>query len=385
MRGNPSTSFLYQKMSKSNSEQKFLLALQMIEGVGPATLRKLIDFAGSAREAFYLNQKQLKDIPRLHPKLYGALGDSKTLESADAELAFCQKHNIKVLSYLDPDYPQRLKHCKDAPVVLFCQGNIDLNYRKIIGIVGTRKATVYGTSLVERLIEDLAAHQHQVLIVSGLAYGIDITAHKAAIENGLPTVGVMGSGSDVIYPSSHRNIVKKMLKNGGVITEFPKGTKPDRGNFVTRNRVIAGMVDALIVAESGEKGGSLITADMAFSYNRDVFAFPGKVGDTYSAGCNKIIKTQKAALLETVSDIEYVMNWAPETAVSEPVQTSLFEGLSPEERTIMELIVEDGVVAVDYLAAKLALPVSHVSGVLLGLELKNMVKSLPGNQYTKSV
>ncbi len=372
-------------MPTSNSEQKYLLALQMIEGVGPATLRRLVGFAGSAYDAFFLNQKTLKDIPRLHPKLAKALGNKKVLDEAEAELAFCKKHKIKVLSYLDSEYPQRLKHCKDAPVVLFFQGDVDLNYRKTIGIVGTRKATVYGTSLVERLIEDLAAHQHQVLIVSGLAYGIDISAHKAALENGLPTVGVMANGSDVIYPTSHRNIVKKMLGNGGIITEFPKGTKPERGNFVTRNRVIAGMVDALIVAESGEKGGALISADMAFSYNRDVFAFPGKVGDPYSAGCNKLIKTQKAALLESVSDLEYFMNWAPETTVSQPIQTSLFEGLTPEERTIMELIVEDGKVAVDYLSAKLALPVSHISGVLLGLELKNMVKSLPGNQYTKSV
>lgn len=367
------------------TEQKYLLALQMIDGVGPATLRRLVDFAGSAQAAFYLKNSQIKDVPRIHPKLARALGNKKVLEAAEAELEFCNKHKIKVLSYLDSDYPQRLKHCKDAPVVLFYQGNIDLNYRKVIGIVGTRKATVYGTSLVERLIEDLAHHQHKVLIVSGLAYGIDIVAHKAAIDNGLPTVGVMGSGSDVIYPSSHRSLVKRMIKNGGILTEFPKGTKPDRGNFVTRNRVIAGMVDALIVAESGEKGGALITADMAFSYNRDVFAFPGKVGDTYSAGCNKLIKTQKAALLESVTDLEYFMNWGPETQVEEAVQTSLFEGLNPEERAIMELIVEDGTVAVDYLAAKLAIPVSHISGVLLSLELKSMVKSLPGNQYTKSV
>lgn len=365
-------------------EKVYLLALQLIEGVGPATLRKLVDFTGSPSAVFKLHKRSSK-IPRLTEKIKTALQDNTFIKKAEEEIAFCEKHNIKVLPYYDDNYPRRLKHCKDAPAVLFYQGNVDLNYKKVIGIVGTRNATVYGTSLVERLIEELAIHKHSIMIVSGLAYGIDVFAHKAAIKNNIPTIGVMGTGSDAIYPTSHRSVALEMMKNGGIITEFSKGTKPDRGNFVTRNRIIAGMCDAIIVAESAERGGSLITADMAFSYNRDVFAFPGKVGDTNSAGCNKLIKTQKAALLESVSDLEYTMNWAPETNTNEPVQASLFEGMLPDERAIMELILLDDIVTVDYLAAKLSIPMSQLNGILLNLELKNRIKSLPGNQYTKSL
>ncbi len=355
----------------------------MLQGVGPATLRKLVEYAGSAKAVFDINANSHKG-KNINPKLIKQLKSNKHLDAAEAEMEFCQKHNIKVLAFTDKDYPQRLKHCKDAPAVLYFQGNIDLNYQKTIGIVGTRNATVYGSSLVEKFIDELAQHKHSAIIISGLAYGIDIVAHKAALKNNIPTVGIMGSGSDVIYPSVHKDIVKRMLPNGGILTEFAKGTKPDRGNFVSRNRIIAGMCDAIIVAESGEKGGALITADMAFSYNRDVFAFPGKVGDTYSAGCNKLIKQQKAALLESITDFEYFMNWTPGQELKEPVQISLFDGLSTEERTILELIMQDGTVAVDYIAAKLALPVSQLSGILLSLELKNKVKSLPGNQYSKA-
>ncbi|PLX18897.1 MAG: DNA-protecting protein DprA [Salinivirgaceae bacterium] len=365
-------------------EKVYLLALQLIEGVGPATLRKLVDFAGKPSAVFSLSKKSAK-VPRLSDKIVAALKDDTYIQKAEDEILFCEKHNIKVLAYYDADYPKRLQHCKDAPAVLFYQGNVDLNYKKVIGIVGTRNATVYGTSLVEKFIEELAVNHHSVMIVSGLAYGIDVVAHKAAIKNSIPTIGIMGTGSDQIYPSAHRNVAMQMMKNGGIITEFSKGTKPDRGNFVTRNRIIAGMCDAIIVAESAERGGSLITADMAFSYNRDVFAFPGKVGDSSSAGCNKLIKMQKAALIESVADIEYAMNWAPESQTKEPVQTSLFEGLMPDERAILELIILDETVSVDYLAAKLSLPMSQLNGILLNLELKNIIKSLPGNLYTKSL
>jgi DNA processing protein len=376
--------FFIKKLQNIMDDKVYLLALQLIDGVGPSTLRKLVDFAGSPSAVFKLQSKSSK-IPRLTEKIKIALQDSSYIQKAVEEIEFCKKHNIKVLPYYDDDYPRRLRHCKDAPAVLFYQGNVDLNYKKVIGIVGTRNATVYGTSLVEKLIEDLAAHRHSVMIVSGLAYGIDVVAHKAAIKNSIPTIGIMGTGSDTIYPSSHRSVALEMMKNGGIITEFSKGTKPDRGNFVTRNRIIAGMCDAVIVAESGERGGSLITADMAFSYNRDVFAFPGKVGDASSAGCNKLIKIQKAALLEGVSDLEYAMNWAPETTTNEPIQTSLFEGMQPDERAIMELILLDDTVTVDYLAAKLSIPMSQLNGILLNLELKNKIKSLPGNQYTKTL
>ncbi len=366
------------------TDHKYLIALQLIQGIGPTTIRRLVEHFGSAKAVFEYKPDKTRPEKNINPKLIRQLTEKKYLEQAEEELNFCLKHNIKVLAFTDGEYPQRLKHCKDAPAIIYYQGNVDLNYRKTIGIVGTRNATVYGSSLVEKFIEELAQHKHNAMIISGLAYGIDVVAHKAAMNNNLPTVGIMGSGSDIIYPSVHKSIVKRMLPNGGIITEFAKGTKPDRGNFVSRNRIIAGMCDALIVAESGEKGGALISADMAFSYNRDVFAFPGKVGDTYSAGCNKLIKQQKAALLESVTDFEYFMNWPPEQEMSEPVQASLFDGLSTEERTIFELIMQDGTIAVDYMAAKLALPVSQLSGILLSLELKNKVKSLPGNQYTKA-
>lgn len=369
----------------NREENIYLLALQLIDGIGPSTLRKLVDHTGSAKAVFNNIKSLEKEFPRFSLKLKEAISQKTYLSKAEEEVEFCEKHHVKIISFNDEDYPQRLKQCKDAPAILFYQGNADLNYRKIISIVGTRNSTAYGTSLVEKLMEELSDHKHQVLIVSGLAYGIDIHAHKSAMRNNLPTVAVLGNGSDSIYPSTHRQYAKTMLNNGGLLTEFPKGTNPEKGNFVSRNRIIAGLCDALIVIESGTRGGSLISADMAFSYNRDVFAFPGKVGDPYSAGCNKLIKSQKAALIESVADLEYIMNWAPETNIGQPVQTSLFEGLDDQERTILELILQDGKVTVDYLAAKLGIPINRLSGILLTMEFKNVVKSLPGNQYTKTL
>lgn len=366
-------------------ENIYLLALQLIDGVGPATIRKLIEHAGSAKAIFEQKKTIEKNFPRLLPKIKEAIADSSYLKRAEEEVTFCEKHRIQILSFNNDAYPQRLKHCKDAPAILFYQGNANLNYRKVIGIVGTRNATVYGTSIIDKFMGELAEHQHNALIISGLAYGVDIHAHRAAIKHKLPTVAVLGNGSDLIYPSAHRQYAKEMIENGGIITEFPRGTKPDRGNFVSRNRIIAGMCDALIVVESGERGGSLITADLAFSYNRDVFAFPGKVGDPYSAGCNKLIKTQKAALIESIADLEYIMNWAPETNIDQPIQTSLFEGLDNQEKAILELILLDGNVTVDYLAVKMGIPVNRISATLLNMEFKNVIKSLPGNQYTKAI
>ena len=374
-------------ITNMNEEQnKYLIALGKIDGIGSITLRKLISFAGSAKNVFSLSYNQIKQIPRVTSSIISELKSDKYIRQAEEELAFCDKNNVEVLNIYSKNYPSRLKNCKDAPLVLFYRGNCNLNNLKIIGIVGTRNFTAYGKQLVDRFLSDLAASHDNVLVVSGLAYGIDQAAHRAALKNNIPTVGVMGNGIDTIYPAAHRELAVEMLENGGILTEFTKGVKPDAPNFVKRNRIIAGMCDAVIVVESKIRGGSLITADLAFSYNRDVFAFPGKVGDVNSEGCNKLIKSQKAALIESVSDLEYIMNWIPvDRTQSKSIQKDLFSQLTIEEQTIMELILEDDTIGVDYLCGKLGLPISQLSPILLSMELKGVIKSVPGNQYSKLV
>ncbi|MBX2945556.1 MAG: DNA-processing protein DprA [Cyclobacteriaceae bacterium] len=357
-----------------------LVALHFISGIGDYTIRQLISYCGSAEKVFKTPKGKLLKIPGIGPVIAETIIKGSPFEKAEKEIRRAEKESVEIIFYIDKKYPLRLKHIPDAPSMLYVKGNIDFENAKTVGIVGTRQATAYGKEQVEKLVAGLVPHG--VLIVSGLAYGIDIQAHKQALKNNLPTVGVMGSGIDIIYPAAHKETAQRMLEHGGLITENPFGTKPDAHNFPERNRIIAGLSDALVVIEAAEKGGALITAEIANGYNKDVFAFPGSVGVTYSVGCNNLIKTNKAHLITSVKDLEYIMNWEA-TKVTRPKKvTSLaLDGYSDEEKTILNLLLEKSPLMIDELSWKSNLPVSQLASVLLGLEFNGVVKSLPGKLY----
>lgn len=289
-----------------------------------------------------------------------------------------EKNNIKPLFYLDKEYPKRLLHCEDSPVLLYCKGNANLNAEKIISIVGTREATNYGKDLTDTLIRDLAPYN--TTIVSGLAYGIDIHAHKAALENNLPTVCALAHGLDKIYPGIHKSTAEKIIENGAWLSDFTSNTIPNRENFPRRNRIVAGIADATIVIESKENGGSLITADIANSYNRDVFAFPGRVNDEHSMGCNNLIKQNKAALVQSAQGIIHLMGWE-QTEKPKHIQKQLFVELSADEEQLVNILKNKDSVNVDDICLLSKMPMSKVSGMLLTLEFSGIVKSLPGKMY----
>jgi DNA processing protein len=308
-----------------------------------------------------------------------AVTEQTVFARAEEEIRFMQKHGITPVFYLDAAYPKRLSHCEDSPVMLYMKGETDLNQEKVISIVGTREATDYGRELCEKLVADLALFNP--LIVSGLAYGIDIYAHRAALENNLHTVGVFAHGLDKVYPAVHKSTAEKMMRQGALLTDFTSGTKPDRENFPRRNRIVAGIADATIVIESKRDGGSLITADIANSYNRDVFAFPGRVGDPTSEGCNNIIKQNKAALIQSAADLIYIMGWEALKPKNVPVQKQLFLELKPDEETLVNVLKEKNAINIDDICHSAKMPMSKVSSLLLTLEFSGIVRSLPGKMY----
>ncbi|UCG26768.1 MAG: DNA-processing protein DprA [Bacteroidales bacterium] len=358
------------------------IGISLIPGIGSITAKKLIDFTGSIEGIFRESERNLLKIPGIGSQLARNIRNQNVLERAEKEIEFLEKNNIRSFFYLDPEYPERLKQCPDAPVIFYFLGNIDLNHPKIISVVGTRSATQRGRDLCKRLISDLSDRNHDPVIVSGLAYGIDICAHKSALQYGLNTIAVLGHGLSTIYPSIHKPVAREITRHGGLLTDFLNDEKPERNNFVKRNRLIAGLSDATIVIESGITGGALITADIANSYNRDVFAFPGRVKDTYSAGCNRIIKTNKAALIEGIRDIEYIMGWEPEPIKKGPVQKEMFRDLSEEEKVFMKMLKENDRLTINQMSALSGIPVSKASPVLLNLEFSGLVRCLPGNIYT---
>ncbi|MFN3840301.1 MAG: DNA-processing protein DprA [Cyclobacteriaceae bacterium] len=362
-----------------DQERLSLLALHFVPGVGDYLIRQLISYTGSAEKVFNLPKGKLLKIPGIGPKTAEAVGNRKPFDRAEKEIRKAEKEGVKILFYTDKEYPSRLKQAPDAPSILYTKGNINFEQDKIVAVVGTRQATSYGKERVDELIAALVPHE--ALIVSGLAYGIDIHAHKAALTCGLPTLAVMGSGMDIIYPSSHKEIAGKMLASGGLVTENPFGTKPDAHNFPQRNRIIAGLCDALVVVEAAAKGGALITAEIANSYNRDVFAYPGSIGVTYSEGCNNLIKTNRAHLLASIKDLEYIMNWSPAQASKKKKATLSLEGLDEQEKTVVNQLLLKNPDSVDELSWKANMPVSQLASVLLNLEFKGLVKSLPGKQY----
>ena len=358
----------------------YKIALKQTPQIGPITARSLVSYCGGVQEVFKASKKELLKVPGVGEKTVNFLkseeGFQKGIEAAEKELTFIEKNDIQTLFYTDANYPQRLKHFTDSPILIYYKGSADLNHPRIVGIVGTRKPTPHGVNICEELVEGLMSYN--VLIISGLAYGIDITAHRKSVEVNIPTIGVMGHGFQTIYPQAHKKTATKMLENGGLISEFTFETPIAREHFPMRNRIIAGMADALIVVETEKKGGSIITAQIANEYNKDVFAVPGRLKDKYSKGCNHLIKTHKAALLESAEDIAYVMRWSVE---NEGRQTNLFVELNEVEKQIIEIISTKEEAAIDLLSYEAKLPPSKMAAILLELEFKGVVKSLPGKKY----
>ncbi len=357
---------------------KYKIAISLIPHIGDMRAKRLISYCGSAEAVFSEKKAGLEKIPGIGEANAKAVLTQKVFERVDEEIKFIEKNKITPLFYLDKEYPKRLTHCEDSPVMLYFKGKANLNSEKVISIIGTREATDYGKQICEKLIADLAPYNP--IIVSGLAYGIDICAHKAAMDNNLTTVCGLGHGLDKIYPAVHRTYAEKMLENGGWLSDFTSGTIPDRENFPRRNRIVAGMSDATIVVESKVGGGSLITADIANSYNRDVFAFPGRVNDECSVGCNNLIKQNKAALIQSAADIIYIMGWEQKLK-NAPIQKQLFVELKPEEEILVNLLKEKESVNVDDICLFAKMPMSKVSSLLLTLEFSGIVKSLPGKRY----
>ncbi len=357
---------------------KYKIAISLIPNIGDVRAKRLVSYCGSAEAVFSEKKAALEKIPGIGAANAKAVLTQKVFDRVDEEIKFIEKNKIMPLFYLDKEYPKRLTHCEDSPVLLYFKGKANLNSEKVISIIGTREATDYGKQMCEKLIADLAPYNP--IIVSGLAYGIDICAHKAAMENNLATVCGLGHGLDKIYPAVHKSYAEKMLENGGWLSDFTSGVSPDRENFPRRNRVVAGMSDATIVIESKAVGGSLITADIANSYNRDVFAFPGRVNDDCSVGCNNLIKQNKAALIQSAADIIYIMGWEQKLK-NAPIQKQLFVELKPEEEILVNLLKEKESVNVDDICLFAKMPMSKVSSLLLTLEFSGIVKSLPGKRY----
>lgn len=359
-------------------ERIYQVALSLLPGIGPVTSKKLVHQFGTAKEVFRQKKKILVQVPYVNDAVVEAIRNAELLRRAEKEIAFAEKKGIRILFYNDDDYPERLRQCYDSPAVLFYEGNAKLSHRRIVGIVGTRKVTAYGEMLTKKLVETLSAHD--VLIVSGLAYGVDILAHREALENNIPTIGVLAHGLDTLYPHAHKSTARKMVENGGLLCDYPSGTKPDKENFPMRNRIVAGLCDALVVIESGESGGSLITAEFANNYNRDVFAFPGRIGDAASAGCHRLIKTHRAHLIESAEDMLKMMGWVEMTRRT-PKQSALAIPLEENEERVIGVLREKENAHADEIVAVTGLEPGKVATALLGLEFAGLVKALPGKLY----
>jgi DNA processing protein len=362
-----------------HNELLHTLALLKVEGIGDVVAKKLIKQCGSAAAVFQTSKKAFVAIDGIGDYLYKNLQEKKIFNWAENELRFIENEQISYASFEDDSYPERLKHCADGPTVLFQSGTIDLQNKRVINIVGTRQITPYGIEFTKKLISDLAPLNP--VIVSGFAYGVDIVAHQAAMQNNLQTIGVLAHGLNQIYPKTHKKYVAKMEDNGGFLTEFWSNSNPDKENFVRRNRIVAGMSEATVVIESAEKGGSLITAMIANDYNRDVFAVPGRISDKFSQGCNHLIKTQRANLMTSAADLIYILNWELETKTTKPVQKQLFVSLDGDEQKIYDYLQQNGKQILDIVALECDFPIFRISSILLNMELKGVIRPLPGKLF----
>ena len=356
------------------------IALSLLKGIGPVNARNLVAYCGGVDPLFTDNavRRSLAKVPGIGPVLAASIMDTGVIKTAEKELEYVRKHKLRILFYLDPEYPKRLRHCPDAPVLLYARGNADLDPPRSVSIVGTRKPTEQGKRLCEELVEGLT--DSGATIVSGLAYGIDIVAHRTALRQGLPTVGCVAHGLDRIYPGEHAATAKEMCEHGALVSELPSGSTFAPGNFPARNRVIAGLSDCTIVVESGPKGGSLITTDIANSYDREVMAYPGRPTDTYSTGCNRLIQQNQAHLVTCAQDVLKLMEWLPDTKKA-AVQQALFTELMPEEQTLVDLIKAQGKIDIDTLCFRSKMLPHKAAGILLNLEFNGVVRSLPGKVY----
>ncbi|MDR1129927.1 MAG: DNA-processing protein DprA [Prevotellaceae bacterium] len=356
----------------------YKIALTMISGVGGVTAKKLMAVFGSPRAVFESPHRKLASV--LNANIIKDWNRDKVLEQAEKEVRFVNSNNIRAVFYTDDDYPYKLNQCEDAPAILFVRGTADLNNSRVISIVGTRNASNYGLSLCRKLIAGLVEKGYRPLIVSGLAYGIDVCAHNAALSGGLDTVAVMGTPLNKIYPAAHENIARQIEKQGALVSEFTTNIATTQGNFVSRNRIIAGLADVTIIVESSKKGGALLTASIANSYSRDVMAFPGRVGDEHSQGCNNLIKSNRAALLESVEDLEYQMNWSTK---SKSVQKQIeFVNLTEPEQTIFNFLKNSESESVGDIVRETGISFPELSTFLLSMELAGIVTVLPGNRYS---
>ena len=367
---------------KNEEKLKYQIALTLVPGIGPILGKTLVSYCGGPEAVFRETKSRLKRIPRISEELAEAIVRRDVFERAEEEAAFVKKNDINVLFFTDEEYPHRLKHCEDAPALLYYKGKGNLNHERVLAMVGTRNATDYGKKVCEDIITGLASLD--VCIVSGLAYGIDTAAHKTAVKNNLSTVGVLAHGLEKIYPPENKSLATKMMNNGGVVTEFISGIKLDPAFFPKRNRIIAGMSDAVVIVESKENGGSLITAEIANTYNRDVFAIPGRAGDKFSAGCNELIKSNKAALVESAEDIMNQLGWRqePGTKKASPSQLAIFNELKQDEKELVNILQQNGKLPIDSICLRARLPMSKVSSALLNLEFQGLVRSLPGKMYS---
>lgn len=364
----------------THEELRYFIALWLAPKIGPGIIKAIIAYSGSAKRFFELPRGKAAKTPRVGEKLLEIRNQEQNLlKKADELINLCQSKGYQILTSIHPTFPKRFKFQEDSPALLFTQGNGDFNMERSVGIVGTRSATTYGKSATRKIVEDLAVYQPT--IISGLAYGIDIEAHRAALQANLPTLAIMGSPIGQIYPSVHKSTSESIKENGALVSEYSPGSSMNPGNFPARNRIIAALSDALIVVEAAEKGGALITAEIAFSYDKEVFAVPGNLQSPYSEGCNKLIKRMKANIYTGPNDIAEALFWSKpgEVKIKKPVID--FENRDQEDRSILKLLIEKGEAEIDQISILTEIPLGILSSKLLSLEFEGIVKSLPGKKY----
>jgi DNA processing protein len=354
----------------------YQIALSMVPTIGPVLQKKLLEHFLSAEYIFKANKKELCQIEGIGEWSANKIIAFNDFHRVDAEINFIEKYSIKPLFIFNNEYPQRLINCHDAPTLLYYKGNASLNEERVISIIGTRTNSTYGKMITERIVEQLPAN---TLIISGLAFGIDAIAHKAALRNHQNTIGVLAHGLDVLYPSLHRSLANDMIKHGGLLTEFNQNTQPDKYNFPRRNRIVAGMADATIVIETATKGGSMITADLAFHYNRELFAVPGKISDPKSSGCLKLIQENKAILFSNTEHLLEILNWIPRKD-AKTKQLELFQALSMDEQIVIELLQNESTISMDELYNETGFSNSKMASIVLNLELLNIIQTIPGKK-----
>lgn len=363
-----------------NDELLYAIALTKIENVGAVTAKNLISYCGSPQAVLQEKKQHLLRIPQIGEAIAQAIQDPRIFSKAEKELRFVDQEHIQIIYYQDDLYPNRLKNYLDSPLLMYYKGTSDLNQEKIIAVVGTRKVTEYGKKLILQLIEGIL--ELKLLVVSGLAYGVDSLVHKKCVDENIETLGILGHGLDRMYPEVNTHLSKQMQMHGGLLTEFGMGTKPDRENFPKRNRIVAGMSDAILVIETLREGGSMITASYANQYNKDVFAFPGKTTDSYSSGCNFLIKNHQAQLIESAEDLILNMRWDVASKKSKSIQQALFVELDESEQQIVTILQKNNTVPIDYFYQNTEFSPSQLASLLLNLEFKGLVQVMPGKKYS---